>query len=257
MAVGIVIPCKDQKEYLSDCISSLLSQTLKPSSVVIVDDGSKIPITSEDLPKESAGFPIWLVRNEESVGIAGARNIGITLVGTNWFIPLDADDQLVPECIERCCEIIELYPEVRVVQFGFERFGDDEYQDLRYPYPWTLKSLQTQCPAHHTALIHTAIWEEVGGYVDIGGGKVIRGYEDWDFWIRVFNHPHHYVVHTLRDALLRYRYHEDSKSFKQDRVEGRTELTVKYRQTWNCGNAAAKALKELRTLFGVERIDVR
>ena len=40
MNISVVVPCYKRQERIEDAIRSALGQTLKPSEVVVVDDGS-------------------------------------------------------------------------------------------------------------------------------------------------------------------------------------------------------------------------
>ncbi len=37
---GVVVLCRNEEESIRDCILSLINQSLKPSRIVIVNDGS-------------------------------------------------------------------------------------------------------------------------------------------------------------------------------------------------------------------------
>ena len=37
---SVVIPCFNEEKYIRDCIQSILNQTLLPSNLIIVNDGS-------------------------------------------------------------------------------------------------------------------------------------------------------------------------------------------------------------------------
>lgn len=95
--VSVVIPCYNAEQWIGDCVRSVLAQTWRDFEVVIVDDGS-----TDGSRDEIASFGDQ-VRYEygPNRGGAAARNRGLALARGRWVQFLDADDLLVPDCIER------------------------------------------------------------------------------------------------------------------------------------------------------------
>jgi glycosyltransferase involved in cell wall biosynthesis len=255
--VAIVIPCRNDQQFLSECLDSILQQTVKPHAVIIVDDGSDLPIQRSDFPKiEKNNFPVFLIRNEKSIGIAASRNLGVALCGADWFIPLDSDDKLDPKAIQTLREIYIQNPRVKIIQCGVRTFGKGlSVQDLQKPMPMNQSVLMEHCPSHHTGLIQVEAWSMLGGYIAIGDATH-RGYEDWDFWIRSSFTFHKYEIYQTIAPLLLYRVRENSQLSTQDRNAAKLEFYIKYRHKWNCLELASKALKELRQIWKVQKLDL-
>ena len=73
-AVSVVIPTRDRWPLLATTLASALGQDGVPLEVVVVDDGSATaaPVAAPfDDPR------VRIVRNDRSLGVAGARNRGI------------------------------------------------------------------------------------------------------------------------------------------------------------------------------------
>lgn len=95
--VSVVIPCYNSGAWVADCIQSALDQTWSDTEIIVIDDGS-----TDDSREVIASFGDR-VRHEfgPNRGGAAARNRGLELARGEWVQFLDADDLLLPDCIER------------------------------------------------------------------------------------------------------------------------------------------------------------
>ena len=71
---SIIIPAWNGKEYIDDCLNSLLAQDYPDFEVIVVDNGS-----SDGTPDWVAEhFPaVTLIRNKKNLGFAGGVNVGL------------------------------------------------------------------------------------------------------------------------------------------------------------------------------------
>ncbi|WP_254647112.1 glycosyltransferase [Streptomyces sp. GbtcB6] len=90
--------------YLVECLASVEHQTLDPArmEVIAVDDGSTDG-TGEYLEEFAAraAMPVTVIRQENSGGPSGPRNVGLAKAAGRYVFFLDADDRLGPEALER------------------------------------------------------------------------------------------------------------------------------------------------------------
>ncbi|MDK1345232.1 glycosyltransferase family 2 protein [Streptomyces sp. 378] len=90
--------------YLIECLSSVEAQTIDPTrvEVIAVDDGSTDG-TGEYLEEfaERAPMRVLVIRQENSGGPSGPRNVGLGKASGRYVFFLDADDRLGPEALER------------------------------------------------------------------------------------------------------------------------------------------------------------
>lgn len=86
--VSVVIPCYNSAKYINQAVSSVLSQTLRPLEIIVVDDGS-----TDETPEILASFgnSIKIIRQTNS-GVSAARNKGIEAARGEFISFLDADD---------------------------------------------------------------------------------------------------------------------------------------------------------------------
>jgi GT2 family glycosyltransferase len=90
--VTVVIPAYDRARVLPRALSSVRAQTLLPSAVIVVDDGS-----SDDTAHVARREGVTVVRHSRSMGAGEARNTGIRAATTRWIAFLDSDDEWAPD----------------------------------------------------------------------------------------------------------------------------------------------------------------
>jgi len=108
ISISVVIPAYNAEKYLARAIKSVLEQTYKPNEIIVVDDGS-----TDGTYMAAAEFrdSIRYIYQDNS-GESGARNRGIKEACGNWIAFLDADDEWLPERLERQVKILERQPEL-------------------------------------------------------------------------------------------------------------------------------------------------
>lgn len=73
---AVVVATRDRRDLLVDLLDSMAQLDPLPAELVLVDDGSTIPISRWLIP-DSLPFRTRIVRNEVSVGPGAARNRGV------------------------------------------------------------------------------------------------------------------------------------------------------------------------------------
>lgn len=97
--VSVVVPCHDHGRYLEECIASLTRQTYPHLEIVVVDDGSTDAQTLAAL--EGIAHLARVIRLGENRGPSAARNAGIAVARGRYVLPVDADNLLLPDAVER------------------------------------------------------------------------------------------------------------------------------------------------------------
>ncbi|MEU4931668.1 glycosyltransferase [Streptomyces yokosukanensis] len=102
--VSVIIGAYEAMPYLVECLASVEAQTIDPArlEVIAVDDGSTDG-SGECLEEFAARAPmaVTVIRQENSGGPSGPRNVGLGKAKGRYVFFLDADDRLGPEALER------------------------------------------------------------------------------------------------------------------------------------------------------------
>ncbi|MFF7530632.1 glycosyltransferase family 2 protein [Streptomyces bobili] len=102
--VSVIIGAYEAMPYLVECLASVEAQSLDPAriEVIAVDDGSTDG-SGDCLEEFAARVPmaVTVIRQENSGGPSGPRNVGLAKATGRYVFFLDADDRLGPEALER------------------------------------------------------------------------------------------------------------------------------------------------------------
>lgn len=124
--LSVVIPLYNREDYIGITVQSILNQTLLPARIVIVDDGS--PDNSAAVVRAINNPLIHLIQ-QENRGVSAARNRGIAAVKTDYVAFVDADDEWLPNHLERLEHLLLRYPQCGVVgtlYYQREKGGENE-----------------------------------------------------------------------------------------------------------------------------------
>ena len=107
MKISVYITSYNQKAFLKEAVDSVLTQTLQPAEIVIIDDASTDG--SQDLIREYClGEPKIISHfNKENKGITKTRNIALSLVTGDLISWLDGDDIYLPDKLKTQYELIQ------------------------------------------------------------------------------------------------------------------------------------------------------
>jgi glycosyltransferase involved in cell wall biosynthesis len=172
--LSVIVPCRDDGDYLIDAVASVERNAPADTEVIVVDDGSTEPRTRQVLA--SLGEAGHRVLEGPHSGLSAARNLGIAASSGDYFLPLDADNRLLPGFAAEAVALLDADPGAGVVygdrrEFGTRR-GDVLVPELDLP-PLLWSNYIDAC-----AVVRRAVWSAVGGY-DVA----LTEWEDWDFWL--------------------------------------------------------------------------
>jgi len=104
----VIVPTYNRAGLIRETIDSILRQTLPPSEVIVIDDGST---DSTESTVAEYGSAVRYHRIENS-GPSRARNVGAFLATQHWIAFCDSDDLWLPTKLERQMRIHTECPDV-------------------------------------------------------------------------------------------------------------------------------------------------
>ena len=179
--ISVVIPCYERIDFLRNALRSVFSQTLKPSEILVVDDGSPSPI-EPTLVQEFPGVH-WLY--QKNSGVAAARNLGIKMAQNSWIAFLDSDDRWKPLKLEKQWSFHCAHPEVLVSHTNESWIRNNnqvippQYLD-KSPRSFFERSLHHCLICPSSVIMHQSIVEKVGNF-----DETLPVCEDYDLWLRI------------------------------------------------------------------------
>ncbi|MBE6445200.1 MAG: glycosyltransferase family 2 protein [Alphaproteobacteria bacterium] len=222
--ISVIIPCYNQEDYIAECLDSVLKQTFNDYEVIIVNDGSTD--NSEDIIKKytTQNNKIRLI-NQANQGVVVARNNAIDHASGIYVYPLDADDIITPDCLQKLYDVIST-TNYRVVASEVCLFGKKS-GFFRQPEftKYQMYGLHECCVV--SALFYKEDFRRFGGYkLDFNG----YGGDDMDYWLNYIDND--YPMLRLPEVLFYYRIKETDKSFwknysKQEMLNRTKEKNMK------------------------------
>lgn len=114
--VSVIIPAYNAAKSIKRCIESTLTQTYKPTEIIVVNDGSTD--ATEDIVKSFGERIVYTA--QENQGETAARNKGFSLAKGEFITFIDHDDYWHPEFISSCVDFLHDHPETIAVSVGSE-----------------------------------------------------------------------------------------------------------------------------------------
>lgn len=207
--ISIVIPCFEQAQYLASAISSALEQTVKPLEVIVVIDGGKD--NSLEIAKSFKGVKVISQVNK---GLSSARNSGIMNATGDYILPLDADDMLLENAIEKITEVAER-TNADIISPSLKCFGLAQDEIILMENP-SIEDFKVANRVGYCSAIKREALLEVGGY----SPKMTFGYEDLHLTFNLLSMGKKLV--TIPEVLWLYRTKE--KSMIHDAMAHHKEL---------------------------------
>jgi len=191
--VSVYITSYNKSRYIAESIESVLSQTIQPAEIIIVDDASN-DNSREIIKGYQSRYPrkIKTIYHENNYGISKARNTAIKNCGEDIITFLDADDYYFPRKIET--ELKKIKHKEYGCVYSNHKFIDENGNDQG------IFSKTTDTPAEgqifienfirsfnvssgknfHNEMFYKSYAKKIGLY-----DEKIKIWEDWDFRIRM------------------------------------------------------------------------
>jgi glycosyltransferase involved in cell wall biosynthesis len=124
LRLSIIIPAYKVEDYIEKCIRSLEDQDVPKTDyeIIITNDGSpdRCKEIVESLQQE---FSNIVLVNQENQGVSMARNNAIAKAKGQYIMPVDPDDYVVPQSLNKFLLRAEKY-NLDILYLGFEIFDD-------------------------------------------------------------------------------------------------------------------------------------
>jgi glycosyltransferase involved in cell wall biosynthesis len=195
--VTVIIPAYNSARFIEDAIESALRQSIPPTQVIVVDDGST---DDTELILRSYVGRITVIC-QPNQGAAAARNAGLCIATGQYVAFLDADDVWHPRKLELQLDALRRRPELEIL-------GTDTFD-----YPCAVPTEITAAPRFEEIPLDRLLVRNyfASSSVVVRRETILRfnGFdttmpiaEDFDLWQRIAQVG---VVANLRSPLTGYR----------------------------------------------------
>jgi len=170
------------RHALARCLASVAAQTLKPSEIIIVDDGS-VDGTRDSIGRMQDAYliPITFIFQNHA-GASAARNRGFAASQGDYVMFLDADVVLKKNVIERLYEALSQKSKVKSQKFGIGysyssfKWGWKKFSS----FPFDAERLKRMPYIHTTSLIRREALPEKPF------DESLKRLQDWDLYLTLF-----------------------------------------------------------------------
>lgn len=197
---SIIVPCYNHGHFLGKAVESVLSQGFQDWELWIINDGStdQTEQIAQDLSFSDNRIK---VHTQANLGLSAARNSGIKAAKGKVLHFLDADDWLLPRCLE---QVVRKFKDSRVdiCVSGYSYYLGDQiihthrFQIEDIPFP---RVLNGNLAPPVSFFIKKEVMGSVGHF-----DTSLKSCEDWDLWIRAAKSG--FRIHTINEVLVAYRY---------------------------------------------------
>lgn len=201
----------EKAEYLDEALASVwTAQTVKPSQIVLVEDGRLTDGLYEVLDKwkRELGDTLLILKNERNLGLTKSLNKGLSHVTSDLVARMDSDDVSLPQRFEMQERYLEQHPDVAVVGGAMQEFNStDPCVNVRH-YPQThaevMRSICKASPlAHPTVMMRMSMFREGGLRYD----ERFRTSQDIALWYDAVCAG--YKIGNLDEVTFRFRLADD------------------------------------------------
>jgi len=216
--VSCIIATYNTKEnILIEAVKSILNQTYRNFELIIIDDGSEIPIVKTlNSIKDNR---LKIITNPRNLGVTYSRNIGIEHMTGKYMAVMDADDVSLPVRFERQVDFLERHRRFSLVSCQMAFIADDQRNNPFIKIPnvnakyqvWLFWDNARPFP-HGPAMIRKE-------FLDNHHIKYNEKYKkamDYRLWVDCAQHGRFKI---LKDYLYLYRVHNQQISKAGSRIQ--------------------------------------
>ena len=216
--VSVILPVYNGLRYLKDSIGSVVSQTMPPKELFLIDDGSTDG-SREFLQQVETPFP-KIVLTQQNKRQSAARNLAAAQATGKYLAFLDHDDIWFPSHLEKLVAPLEAdawvgwtYSDIDEIDSNGAQVSQHTLRShnphVQHPKTDLLNMLSSDMFIFPSAsVVRRQAFAAVGGF-----DERLSGYEDDDLFLRLFRAG--WLNVFLPESLTRYRRHPSSSSFSE------------------------------------------
>ncbi len=208
------MPAYNAADTITESISSLVTQSRPPSSIIVVNDCSTDG-TLEVLNDLGEQYPaVQIVNNKQRLGVTASLNIGLEFCRGDYIARQDADDISMPDRFRKQAEILDQNAQVGVVGCWPEFINTTKPGKVKtYPIKHEViarKLKYRNVISHGSAMIRREVFDTIGNY-----RQFFRLSQDRDLWLRA---SEQWKLENIPEPLYRFRVGNDDEVLQKARA---------------------------------------
>lgn len=184
---SVVITTKDRLDYLKRCVDSVLSSTVKPKEIIIINDAG-VHFGNELFEQSTSDVDIVIIRNEFSQGANLSRNVGVGLSKCEIVYLIDDDDAVNETSFEKRLDILSKDENVGLCFTGINIISSNDLSTysrsvspyMSNDYLYDLFDKGNIIGSTSRVAIRKKYFYKAGGF-----DEELQCFQDYDLWIRM------------------------------------------------------------------------
>lgn len=225
--ISIITASYNYAQYIEETIKSVLNQTYSDWELIIVDDGSadnSVEIIKKYCEKNSR---IKLFQHENGInkGLKETLLLGVEKSTGDWIAFLESDDSFKPNNLEKKVEIIEKFPEVKLVFNKINFLWDEQRrQNSEKDFEARQKRLaKKKFPRNmfydfylrNEVLTFSCVMVDKQALKSVDFNTPVNDSLDWWLWIQLAKKGDFYYIN---EKLVTWRLHSESYNTRVDQT---------------------------------------
>src|SRR4051812_30353670 len=223
-SVSVLVPTYNRARYLEECLQSIVSQTVRPLEIVVIDDGSE-----DATPAVVRSFgPAVRYLHKNNGGKAAALNFALPTLRGDFLWLFDDDDVALPTSIEQRLEVLMPRPALGFVLSGHYLGHDSSTGAIRIEKEYRIPDIADEdlrialmkgCFATMQSMLVRTRWMKQVGTFDPG----LAASEDYDMMLRLAAVARFSIV---RSPTFIMRQHEGVRGSRNRTYEAKSRHSV-------------------------------
>ena len=234
-SVSVVIPAYNPGLFLAEAVESAVTQVPAPLEVLVVDDGSTLPLP---IP----GHPLVRVIRQDNAGVSAARNRGIREAQGDLVAFLDADDVWYPGKL--AAQVALMRPEVGLCSCDFDVIEPMGKRDGWGGHGGDYRQLLRGNSIHTSgAIARRSLLLDVGCF-----DEALTHSEEWGTWLSIARRSE---LEHASGVYVGYRLHDQNAS-KDYRRMWRGAMKVLWQHR---GTEARPGVRRVGQIYGSQAFE--
>ena len=226
MSITVVIPSYNRPNKVKKAILSIVSQTILPQEIIVVDDSSDSPLTDSIFQDVSDNVKCKLLRNDKTMGANFARNRGIEEAESEWISFLDDDDEFNPEKIEQVRKAITTQNNVDIIYHSATIYMVNEGVNYKSGSAGSLSNdIYTELLVKNIVGGTSVATIKKNTLMEIGGvDENLPALQDYDIWLRLAKAQKNFCY--INKPLLKYHHETKAKSISKSLSNNKIAIEI-------------------------------
>jgi glycosyltransferase involved in cell wall biosynthesis len=216
--ISVILPVYNVEKYITECIESILSQTLQDFEILVIDDCSED--NTIEIIRSFNDERIFIIEKKVNKGLVDSLNIGFKKAIGKYIARVDGDDINTLDRFEEQFNFLNNNKNIDACGCWLQAFGDN---DFIIKHQKTHNKIQSLMLLSNSMSLGATMLRR-SSYKSFNFNAKMLHVEDYDYWARTIFAC---KVHNLQKILYYYRVHDKQVSFTFNKIQKKNDILIK------------------------------